>query len=173
MGAAAVMNYRLTMPVKYWSPALKIGELTNPLRPPRAKGLVYIVAGQPFPDRDVKYLGSAHATEHEDGLERIGNLISAMFGFETYHSGGNKLAPVFSLQQVNEFHVMWALIVGCPILAERELRLYYLAHPVDSPDFRRFGGDEPQLTRVCKGVCIPQQLGWSEPDYSVVSGSPA
>jgi hypothetical protein len=96
------------------------------------------------------------------GLARIGVLIAAMLGFRVYHSGGNKLYKVYPADQINNFYVMWAPIEGCPILAERELRQYYMNHPTESPDFKRLDGGEPKRNRVCNKTCIPQDLGWNE-----------
>jgi len=71
-------------------------------------------------------VGAAHASDWTDGLERIGSLIGAMLGFELWHNGGIRLYAAYSADQINNFYVIWALIDGCPILAERELRLYHL-----------------------------------------------
>jgi hypothetical protein len=107
-------------------------------------------------------VGSGHSTDSADGLARTGALIGAMLGFDLWHSGGIKLYKTYSADQINEFYVIWALIDGCPILAERELRLYHLNHPTESPEFQRLDGGEPRRNAVCNRICIPQNLRWSE-----------
>jgi hypothetical protein len=146
----------------HWSQPLKVDEVAvDRNRPPNATGLVYVVSGAAAPDNDVKYLGSAHATDSVDGLERIGLLIGAMLGFELWHSGGIKLHTAYPANQINGFYVLWALIDGCPVLAERELRQWYLNHPANSPDFGLHDGGPPARNRVCRSICIPQNLGWN------------
>ena len=147
-----------------WSKPLKVGEVAvDRNRPPSDTGLVYVVSGVRDPAEDVRYVGSGHSTDTVDGLERIGLLIGAMLGFELWHSGGNKLYAAYpETDQINNLYIMWSLIDGCPILAERDLRMYYLNHPTESPEFKRFDGGEPRRNLFCKRICIPQNLGWSE-----------
>lgn len=85
-----------------------------------------------------------------------------MLGFELWHSGGNKLYAAYPRDQINNFYVMWALIDGCPILAERDLRLYHLSRASESPEFKRLDGGEPKRNAVCKRICIPQNFKWKE-----------
>jgi hypothetical protein len=121
-----------------------------------------VVSGVPDPAKDIRYVGAGHSTASADGLERIGLLIGAMLGFELWHSGGIKLYKTYPSDQINNFYVMWALIDGCPILAERALRLHHLDHPTESPEFKRLDGGEPRRNAVCERICRRQNLEWSE-----------
>jgi hypothetical protein len=92
------------LPINNWSQPMKISDVAvNRDRPPSDEGLVYVVSGLPDPAKDVKYVGSAHATGWTDGLERVGSFIGAMLGFYLWHSGGIKLYRAYPWQQINGF----------------------------------------------------------------------
>jgi hypothetical protein len=96
-----------------------------------------------------------------------------MLGFELWHNGGLRLYAAYPADQINNFYVMWALIDGCPILAERELRLYHLNHPTESPEFKGLDRGEPRRNAVCNRICIPQNLDWSARPVTAPQSQPA
>ena len=145
------------LPINNWKKPLKVSEVAiDRNRAPSGTGLVYVVSGVPDPAMDIRYLGSGHSTASADGLARTGALVGAMLGCDLWHSGGIKLYKTYPPDQINNFYVMWALIDGCPILAERVLRLHHLDHPTESPEFKRLDGGEPRRNAVCNRLCIPQ-----------------
>jgi hypothetical protein len=152
---------RLMLPINNWEKPLRVSEVAiDRNRPPSGTGLVYVVSGVPDPAKDIRFVGSGHCAAATDGLARIGTLIGAMLGFDLWHYGGIKLYKNYSADQINHLYVIWALIDGCPILAERALRLHHLNHPTESPEFQRLDGGEPNRNAVCNRICIPQNLGW-------------
>lgn len=150
------------MPINNWYHPLKVGEVaTDRNRPRSGEGLVYVVSGVPDPAWDIRYVGASHSASG-DGRQRIGLLIGAMLAFDLWHAGGIKLYNTYPCDQINSLYVIWALIDGCPILAERELRDHHLNHPTESPEFQRLDGGEPRRNSVCNRICIPRNYGWSE-----------
>lgn len=125
------------LPIKNWSRPLSIADVAcDRNRPPGQSGLVYVVSGSPAPDKDIRYVGSSHATNSTDDLQRLGSLLGALLGFNLWHGGGRKLYDAYTAEEIKKFYILWSLISGCPVLAERELRAYHLSRPAASPAFK-------------------------------------
>jgi hypothetical protein len=151
----------LPNPVTHWSKALRVGDVTkDPYRPPIDKGLVYVLAGGPDRDKDILYVGGGHATKNAEGRARIGTMIGAMLGFGLWNLRGIKIADEFPFDEVVKFYLMWGVVEGCPIRAERELLTWHLKSGL-SPRLVASKPRQPTDTAYCRKVCIPERRGWS------------
>lgn len=147
-------------PVTHWCKPLRVGDVCkDPYRPPSGKSLVYVVTG--FDEnRDVVYVGAGHATKNTDGRARVGTLIGAILNFGVWHARGIKIAEEFSLEDVVNFYVMWGVIEGCPIEAERVLLNWHL-NSGESPLLVAGKPRTPAYTSFCRKQCEPKQYKWS------------
>jgi hypothetical protein len=145
------------IPREFWS-SFKVHTVAIANGRPRTNtAVVYEVGLADEPEKDIIDVGSGHLTPDSDGSGRIGNILSALLGFNTYHSAGLTLRGTYSPQHIANFWMMWAHIDGCPILAERELIAYHRGPNGNSPNLINAGVAD---TKYCRNVCRPQNLGW-------------
>src|SRR5260370_21914912 len=115
------------IPRRFWS-SFKVYTVASARRRPRTNtAVVYQVGLADDPEKDIIDVGSGHLTPDGDGSGRIGNLLSALLGFNTYHSAGLTLSGArvsrkpsivaYLPQQLANFWIIWAHIDGCPKLA--------------------------------------------------------
>jgi len=151
-------------PIAHWCKPLRVSDLCkDDYRPPRAKSLVYVIT-QSDENGDLVYVGAAHATKNTDGRARVGTLIGAILDFGVWHARGIKIAEEFSLQDVANFYVMWGVIEGCPIEAERALLKWHLSTGV-SPLLVASKPRTPAYTSFCREQCAPKRHQWSSLRY--------